>query len=246
VLIVVIKHPVIGTGAGVQEEIMQPRRMRIVIGAFAFLSVAALVNLLALQPQGRLVGATGQKASAEALVFAAAAAPVPQPATTPSPSRMTPPAAVSLPAAGADIVRAMQRELSQRGYDTGSNDGVPGLVTRAAVLAYEWDHNLPLTAEPSGTLLQRVMAGTPSGPAGTSTPQPRTPEAEQVIRTVQQSLVRAGYTTARPDGRLGEDTLRAIHDFEVEQGLPETGRVSGQLVARLARLAGQGRLAGTP
>jgi peptidoglycan hydrolase-like protein with peptidoglycan-binding domain len=222
---------------------MQPRQMRIVIGVFALLSVAAMVNLLVLQPQGRLVAGSGQKAKAEALVFAAAAAPHPPTAGTPG---VAPPAAVPLPAAGAEVIRAVQRELSQRGYDTGSSDGVAGLITRAAVLAYEWDHNLPLTAEPSAALLQRVVAGTAAVPGATTTPQPRTPEAEQVIRTVQQSLLRAGYTTARPDGRLGEDTLRAIHDFEVEQGLPETGRVSGQLVARLARLAGQGRLAGTP
>jgi len=32
---------------------------------------------------------------------------------------------------------------------------------------------------------------------------------------------------------MGEETVRAIREFETDQHLPETGRVSGQLVARM-------------
>ena len=146
---------------------------------------------------------------------------------------------------GPEVVRAVQRELQVRGYETGTADGMPGLVTRAAIMAFEADHGLQLTGEPSDMLLQRILLGTASEPkrgAPGQTGQPA-PEAERVIRTVQQSLASLGYAPGAVDGRLGDQTVRIIRDFESDQGLAETGRISGQLVARLARLAGQGRIA---
>ena len=140
-----------------------------------------------------------------------------------------------------DTVRAVQRELQARGYETGTADGMPGLVTRAAIMAYQADHGLTLTGSASDTLLQHILMG---AAAGTSK-KPGAPavEAVQMIRTVQQSLAALGYQPGNVDGHMGDQTVRALREFEVDQGLPETGRISGQLVARLARLAGQGQLA---
>jgi peptidoglycan hydrolase-like protein with peptidoglycan-binding domain len=70
-----------------------------------------------------------------------------------------------------------------------------------------------------------------------------TAEAESAIRSVQTSLARLGYKPGRVNGRLTPDTARAIREFEVDQSLPESGRISGPLVARLDRLAGGGRIA---
>lgn len=152
--------------------------------------------------------------------------------------------AASNSAAGAEVVKAIQRELQARGYETGTADGMPGLVTRAAVMAYESDHALPLTGVPSDALLQAILLGAPQdGRKSAAAKSAPGPEAEQVIRTVQQSLTTLGYHPGAIDGRLGEQTVRTIAEFEGDQNLPVTGRISGQLVARLARLAGQGRLA---
>ena len=46
-------------------------------------------------------------------------------------------------------IRAIQTELARRGYEPGVANGAAGLVTRAAVLAYEHDQGLPLTGDPS-------------------------------------------------------------------------------------------------
>ncbi|MGQ0671404.1 MAG: peptidoglycan-binding domain-containing protein [Hyphomicrobium sp.] len=146
---------------------------------------------------------------------------------------------------GPEVVRAIQRELQARGYEAGTADGMPGLVTRAAIMAYQADHNLALTAKPSDGLLQHILLGITDKSARFEavTADAASAEAEQVIRTVQQSLSKLGYAPGIGDGHLGEQTVRAIREFEVDQGLSQTGRISGQLVARLARLAGQGRLA---
>jgi peptidoglycan hydrolase-like protein with peptidoglycan-binding domain len=142
-----------------------------------------------------------------------------------------------------DTVRAIQRELHLRGYLTGSHDGVAGLVTRAAIMAFEHDNGLPLTAEPSEELLKRILLGPAAVPASSTPSKGPRGQSELVIRTVQQSLSGLGYNTGRADGRLGEDTLRAIRDFEADNAMPETGRVSGHLLARLTKLAGHGRSA---
>ncbi len=145
----------------------------------------------------------------------------------------------------ATTVRAVQRELSARGYQPGHNDGVPGLVTRAAVMAFEYDNNLSITGEPSEGLLRRIVLGasynsdTGRGKLATGANS----QAAHVTRTVQQSLLGMGYQPGSPDGVVGADTSRAIREFEMDHGLTPTGRVSGHLVAQLARLAGRGRLA---
>lgn len=241
---------------------MSPQRLKLGFLAFSGLSAALAANMLLLQPGTSRPGASERQASgagdrraaprtAKMLSVAVGA----EPAATSADAIAAKLAEGGEAAARADAdatpgsesaetIRSVQRELQARGYDAGTADGVPGLITRAAVLAYEYDHGLQMTAEPSDRLLRQIKTG--AGQPGARPPQiaqgERSVHAEQVIRTVQQSLANVGYSTGKIDGKLGEETVRAIREFEIDQGLPETGRVSGQLVARLARLAGQGRL----
>ncbi|MGH1418198.1 MAG: peptidoglycan-binding domain-containing protein [Hyphomicrobiaceae bacterium] len=144
--------------------------------------------------------------------------------------------------------KAIQRELRSRGYDAGDEDGVPSLVTRAAIMAYEHDHRLVVTGTPSKSLLDQIQMGTrrkPTSPDGVEGDDFNAiaQQRAQVVRTVQQSLKAVGYMPGLVDGRMGEATARAIREFEIDQDLPETGRISGRLISRLARLAGNGQLA---
>lgn len=141
----------------------------------------------------------------------------------------------------AEIVRAVQRRLAERGYEPGSADGVIGAGTRAAVLAYEQDHRLPLTAEPSEALLQHLTTGSLVPPPGNSGKPVRAPHVEHLVRTVQQSLASMGYFTGRIDGMAGPDTVRAIREYEMDAGLIPTGRISSPLLQRLARAPGAGQ-----
>ncbi|MDX2158673.1 MAG: peptidoglycan-binding domain-containing protein [Hyphomicrobiaceae bacterium] len=154
-------------------------------------------------------------------------------------------ALVSLAVPGVDpaearraTVRAVQSELARRGYEPGTADGATGLVTRAAVLAYEHDQGLPLTADPSPEVLAHLRHGTSAPGVAVGLDGEETPpsgHAETVIRSVQQSLRSLGYLTGHADGQLGDDTVRAIREFEMDAGLVPSGRISAPLVMRLAR-----------
>lgn len=141
-------------------------------------------------------------------------------------------------------VRAVQAELGRRGYEPGIADGATGLVTRAAVLAYEYDQGLPLTADPSPEVLAHLRHGTsaPGAAIGLETGAvPPTGHAEAVIRSAQQSLGQLGYLAVGADGIATDETVRAIREFEMDSGLVPTGRISGPLIARLARALGRGK-----
>ncbi|MEZ5816860.1 MAG: peptidoglycan-binding domain-containing protein [Hyphomicrobiaceae bacterium] len=138
-------------------------------------------------------------------------------------------------------IRSVQLELKKRGYEPGTPDGMPGLVTRAAVMAYEHDQGLPLTAEPSPEVLAHLRHGTsaPGAAIGLEAGAPRPKgHADEVIRAVQQGLGQLGYLASRPDGLTSDETIRAIREFEMDSGLIPTGRISGPLMARLAKQTG--------
>jgi peptidoglycan hydrolase-like protein with peptidoglycan-binding domain len=131
--------------------------------------------------------------------------------------------------------RAVQMALAAKGYETGGTDGIAGPVTQAAILAYEVDNGLPLTAEPSDVLLAKIKDGR-RGTATAASLAPG-PKADALIRSVQVSLGKLGYKVGRADGRLGETTIAAIRAFEKQQAMPDTGRISGDLLTRLTRLS---------
>lgn len=144
-----------------------------------------------------------------------------------------------------DVARAIQRELQIRGYATGAQDGVVGTMTRAAIMAFEHDHGMPLTGRPSDDLLKAIVLGADGKPTKGAT-KVETSEAQDVIRNVQRALAKLGYKPGAATGKMTAETTRAIRAFEADQALPESGRVSGPLIARLGRLAGTGRVAAAP
>ena len=134
-----------------------------------------------------------------------------------------------------EVVKGIQQKLGQRGYEPGTADGVTGVVTRAAIMAYEYDHGLILTGEPSDTLLHHLQIGTARPATAPKLRQQRAGNAEQITRTVQQSLAQLGYFAGKIDGRAGDDTVRSIREYEMDAGLVPTGRVSAPLLMKLAR-----------
>ena len=176
-----------------------------------------------------------------------AAAPVPGPAATVLPGRMVGIARsidrlvvaqpeTPTPKPQQDVVRQVQSELTARGYAPGPADGDAGLVTRAAILAFEHDSGLPATAEATDALLQALRV-----PAGKSRPAPgaswRSPShtAVSTVRTVQQNLIAAGYLSGAASGHFDARTIAAIRAFETANDLLPTGRISAPLITKIQR-----------
>ncbi len=145
-----------------------------------------------------------------------------------------------------ELRRAIQRELRARGYAPGLEADGTGLITRAAIMAFEYDIGVPMMGLATEDLFKQILFGDAGKRSGDDRPpdtKVASTQARDVMVTVQQSLRGLGYNLASVDGKLSEDTASAIRDFEADQNLPETGRVSGRLIARLARLASGGQLA---
>ena len=141
-----------------------------------------------------------------------------------------------------DTVRAVQAELNRRGYGPLSADGVVRPTSRAAIMAFEHEHRLPLTGEPTQELLRLILFGAPpaAGPAGS--PEVRSPQAKALVRDVQRQLAARGYRPGAADGRLSAETVAAIRTFEADQGLVPKGRISVAVLERLeSGMGGGGR-----
>lgn len=194
---------------------------------------AVAINLMALQdePVSRRLESPNALASQ--------AGPWPETAL-PQGASATPAAYVSsrddLQPTDADVIRGVQRELNARNYDAGPPDGVAGLVTRAAVLAYEHDYSLPLTASPSPALLSRIVLGSSAPQTSARAGAGPTNEAQGIIRAVKQNLAALGYQPGKIDGVNAPELQRAIREFEVDHRLQETGRISAPLMSKLLAL----------
>jgi peptidoglycan hydrolase-like protein with peptidoglycan-binding domain len=63
------------------------------------------------------------------------------------------------PGAASGIMRAIQRELTARGFDPGPADGLAGEKTRQAILAYQKQSGMEETGQPSAELLRQIVLG---------------------------------------------------------------------------------------
>ena len=63
-----------------------------------------------------------------------------------------------------------------------------------------------------------------------------TPDAESLVRSVKQQLSALGYQTGVPGSALTPEFARAIREFETDQKLKVSGRISGPMESRLLRL----------
>jgi peptidoglycan hydrolase-like protein with peptidoglycan-binding domain len=241
---------------------MSPRHARIAVCAFCLLSLGVMINVLFLQTnlstrtkldqaQQKALGERARRLAADPAAEVSAKA---DPALLKAPAQIiSGPAVVAeglkapLVQGAADapeMVAAIQRDLQARGYEPGQPDGVAGAVTRAAIMAWEHDHGLMLTGEPTEAVkfaIQQGIAATTQAQISAhwqSLPKDKRARGEQLVRTVQQSLSALGYNCGRVTGRINEDTERSIREFEIDQNLKQSGRISAPLVARLTKLAG--------
>jgi len=135
------------------------------------------------------------------------------------------------------VVRAIQRELNRRGYDAGPVNGEIGLQVRAAVLAYEFDKQMPLTGAPDEAILKSLLfsVGERREPGSAA----RFERREALIADVQTMLANLGYGAGAVNGRLGPRTREAIRRFQNDRGLGSTGRLTARVLLEMIIVSGQ-------
>lgn len=161
------------------------------------------------------------------------------------------------------VIERIQRELHDRGFYTGAVDGIAGPATSEAVRAFEQRLGVTQNGEANEHVLQllhtargrtiRMPVAVAAKPAPVAQPQPQpvvqraamqpmpspvppeplTASEEGKIQKIQRGLNRAGYGMVRTDGRMDEGTVAAIKRFEIEHGMPVTGRVSDRILGAL-------------
>lgn len=131
------------------------------------------------------------------------------------------------------LVRAVQRELSIHGYYPGSEDGTLGIVTRAALISYQHDQGLDITAEPTDGLLERLRRNVRPRPDRSHEPLTTSEAAVSVLLKIQSALKRLGHYRGPEDGRITIRLTHAIRSYQTSIGVEPTGRVSGLLIERL-------------
>lgn len=142
------------------------------------------------------------------------------------------------------VVRAVQRELAVRGFDVGPADGTPSGRTRAAISAYEKAHDLPVTGTATDELLRHILLGDraqPGGATGSVTGKAAAAKGGDAssVKAVQQVLASLGYSPGPVDGAMGDATSRAISAFQHDRKIPETGRITSELLDELERVTGR-------
>lgn len=186
------------------------------------MSASVLANLLLFQshhePRGKLAQADNRA------YRMGAPAPAPAPKTSVDQA--------------ADTVRAIQRELKSLNLYPGHIDGKASALLNAAIVAWEQAQALPLTGEPTQALLGELIVGPSARQAsGGAMGFGITPgsAAERLLQDIRRKLVTIGYSAGSTEGRMTRELIEGIRAFERDNGMPQTGRVSPQLVIQLQR-----------
>ena len=143
------------------------------------------------------------------------------------------------------VVRAIQRELSLRGYDVGSVDGQLSDKTRNAISAFQKREGLAVTGLPSDDVLRQILLGdtirppeaTGSVPASDSIAA-HAAESGTVLR-VQQVLAELGYAPGIIDGAWGANTAEAVRAFQRDRSIAVTGTITPELLQEFQRVTGR-------
>ena len=134
---------------------------------------------------------------------------------------------LSLGMSGNDVY-AMQLRLIELRYLSGVADGVFGVETQNALIAFQKNNNLTADGNAGSTTLKK-LSGSCKAATGT-TPAPaaagatlREGDQGEAVYILQARLFELGYYTGRIDGRFSEETTMAVTQFQMANGLTADG-----------------------
>lgn len=145
-----------------------------------------------------------------------------------------------------DLLRSVQNRLAASGYYKGKVDGLPGSMTNAAIRRFQLAHNLKVTGELNHQTLAKLGLDERSPAPDYSTigrlfsngPLARAEVNDQVeaIRKTQEKLAAAGFYAGPHNGMPSISLVKALEDWQREQGFAPTGRIDSRTALRLELL----------
>ena len=134
---------------------------------------------------------------------------------------------LSLGMSGNDVY-ALQARLIELRYLSGVADGVFGVETQNALIAFQKNNNLTADGNAGSTTLRKLNGSCKA--AGGTTPPPaavgatlREGDQGEAVYILQARLFELGYYTGRIDGRFSEETTMAVTQFQMANGLTADG-----------------------
>ena len=163
-----------------------------------------------------------------------------------------------------DAVKQMQSRLIELGYLEGIADGYYGTDTAEAVYYFQKNNGLvrdSIAGEKTLKLLysSNAVANSTSAPTPTPTPTPtvkppatittaliRLGDRNESVQIMQQTLIRLGYLTGTADGIFGNQTLRALKEFQKANALYADGVAGSKTIAALNSAGGAPEVTDSP
>lgn len=143
------------------------------------------------------------------------------------------------------VVRAVQRELAERGYEVGAVNGQLSDQTRTAISSFQKKEGLAVTGLPSDDLLRQILLGDSIAPsvttgslAASDSIAANAAEYDTVLR-VQKALAELGYAPGAVDGAWGENTASAVAAFQRDRNMKQTGTITPELLREFQRVTGR-------
>ena len=140
-------------------------------------------------------------------------------------------------------VKRLQQKLKDLGYLSGSVDGKFGIVTEAAVIAFQKNNNLTADGKAGTATLNKLYSGTAKPSSGTQASLDDNNSGrdtsdiastgyitlesgstgEQVTK-LQKRLKELGYYNGKVDGSYGEGTMASVMAFQLRNNLTVDGK----------------------
>lgn len=155
------------------------------------------------------------------------------------------------------LVLELQTALRSNGLYEGPRDGIKGPATERSIRLYERLQGRPEVGDateellalitlhgavsvlsPSVAVPRRKPGSLPQTASSQDRPIPSL-SADPRLSEIQRLLSDLGYGPLSVDGVMGENTSSAIQRFELDRGLPITGKPTSEVVARLEMVSGK-------
>jgi len=146
------------------------------------------------------------------------------------------------------LVYKVQVQLAKQGIYKSAADGLYGAETRIAIARYQRVAGLKIDGKPSDYLLNHMFISSNSLGKKMAQQKPQqishTRDSSLVnpVKRVQIGLEELGYNPGPSDGLMGSQTREAIRQFEKDNKLEVTGKLSDELLKKLLKVTGTSSL----